>query len=109
MRDGPNVGEWRIVYISMLRRSFLSGVSAVCATRNARPDAPPPPPNMVSAESGIGTQVGADILLKGGNAIDANNMPLNGRVPSTCVKLLRAAKSVTGLLLIQMLNMLEHF
>src|SRR4051794_27112998 len=71
MRNGPNVLELRIVYISMLRRSFLSGVSAVCATGKLHPDALLSPRNMVSAESGIATNVGADTLLKGGNSIDA--------------------------------------
>lgn len=55
----------------MLRRSFLFRMPGLSATIGGVTAGTDPTRNMVSSESRIATQVGLDVLLNGGNAVDA--------------------------------------
>src|SRR3954471_12766312 len=55
----------------MLRRSFLSVVPGAWVAMNGIGAPLTSTRNMVSSESRIATQVGLEILQKGGNAVDA--------------------------------------
>jgi gamma-glutamyltranspeptidase/glutathione hydrolase len=54
----------------MLRRSFLFRMPGLSATIGGVTAGTDPARNMASSESRIATQVGLDVLLNGGNAVD---------------------------------------